>query len=238
MLTVKKYKKLLKCKGYDSMVGVVFDLTPPEIDDLDIKEYNSKVKEILKLKKRKEKTYKELSIGENTLHYKGWKSLTYGEYLDTLNYAKEDKIEYLYAIFYRVEISPQTPLNKRELEPYDFDIDHRAKFLENADIKYFFTIKKDMEKLDEIINKNYRTIFEEAENTDVTQIKDAREKQMFLHNQRIKQAYNQNAWEYTTHALSGEDPTKYNAVHNLPLFTVLNSLKLSKSLELKNKTKG
>ena len=236
MLSVKKYKKLLRCKDYDEMVGVVFDLTPPEIDLLPMDEYNEKLQQIFILKKQRYTRYESLTIQGETLFYKGWKSLTYGEYLDMLNYSKEDKIEHLYAIFFRREIQQPSIFDSRKLEPYDFDIEHRARLFLGADIKYFFTIKNDMEQLDGIIQRNYKILFEEEEQIDPSQITDGRERAMFIHNQRIKQAYNQLAWEYVTHALAGEDATKYNDVYNLSLFTVLNSLKLSKSLELRNKS--
>jgi hypothetical protein len=235
MLNVKKYKRLLKCNNYDEMIGVVYDLTPPEIDSLNMSEYNEYVRSLSHLKKQKNTRLETMRLDcDTTLYYKHWKYLTYGEYLDSLNYAKNDQIEYLYAIFYRAEQSPPTKLNKRTLEPYTFDIDYRAELMLNAHIDFFFTIKKDLEELDGVIQRNYKILFEDDEEVNPEEIKDGRERAMFIHNQRIKQAYNQNAWEYTTHALAGEDATKYNAVYELGLFTVLNSLKLAKALELKN----
>ena len=234
-ISVNKLKQIINENDVDKLVSIVYDIPDEELDIMDMDEYTSLVSSLKGLKVDYNIKFNHIKIDDYILYYKPITSLTYGEFLDINAYVKLNKIEYLYAIFFRLKIEDR-PFSTPILEDYKFDINHRAGIMINQPAIYWFRIKSDIIRLNEIVKKRYSVIFEDDDvevEFDET-ITDARVKAQYLHEQKIKQAFSKNAWEYTTHSLAGGDVTKYDEVYNTPLFICLNSLKLSKDLELKN----
>ena len=198
-----------------------------------IKKYNDYFKSLHSLKKPQFNKVNTLKWNNYNFAYKDIYSLTFGEYLDATNYANSNEIAKLMAIFYRL-FEPRK-LDKPKLEPYDFDINYRSEFFKTIPSIFFFQIKHDLEKLDKIISKNYKDLFEEEQETQEVEAVDKRTEAQFLHEQRIKQSFQKNAWKYTAYALSNNDATKLDEVYNTNLFTILNVLRLEKDLELRRK---
>ena len=233
-ITIEQYIKIINESDIDKVIDILFDI--PDLDLMDIKEYNKLIISVNKLKLQKNFRFDEINIKGIKLRYKPIHTLTFGEYLDILNYIKNDDIHSLYCIFWRSVIKERTLLDNYILEDYNFDINWRKKLFHNESIQYYFQIKEDIERLDSIINKNYKTIFTEDKEEDViVEDLDARTKAQYEHERKIKESFSKNAWEYTVYSLCNDDITKINEVYSQNLFTVFNFLKLRKDLELRNK---
>lgn len=237
-IDVKTYQKILGVKGIDNLIPIIFNIPESELDVMDMDDYSVYLQKMGQLAKQQHNfKYDKFVKGKFEFYYKDIFKLTFGEYLDMIHYIKNNQISYLYAIFWRLKVDHK-PLSKPILENYsDFDIDFRSKFFETCPSKYFFQIKNDIEKLDDLIKKKYKIIFED-DNQEEIELKDnmdARVKAQYMHEQKIKESFSKNAWEYTTYSLANGDVTKYEQIFNTSFILCLNVLKLQREMELKNK---
>lgn len=235
-VNVNQYKKLINARGIDEIIPIIYNKSEFELDEMDMDEYSNLIKGLAGLRFNHNVIYHSINYEGQELKYKNIFDLNFGEYIDLINYIKGNEIEYIYAIFFR-RIIDTPPLSTPILEDYSFNINYRANIFKNYSIKYFFQIKKDIEKLDEIIQKRYSIIFQDDKKEIITNDieMDERVKAQFIHEQKIKESFSKNAWEYTVYSLANQDITKYEQIYNTNLFLVLNVLKMQRELELKQK---
>ena len=222
-----------------SDIDIVADFLFPD-DDLDIlslSEYNSYIKECAEFKNYKTKRYNQIKLSENiVLKYIDPLKLTIGEWLDASNYARDNDIYSLLALFYRREEVEATIWEANQLEQYNYNPKDRKLIFKDVPIKYYFQIKLDLEDIDRKIQTGYSILFDSDEIKETTvEFKDKRDEAMFIHNQKIKQSYEKNAWGYTIYSLAKGDITKIDDVYSQSMWKVFNILKLEKELELRNK---
>ena len=234
-LTIEEYKKLNIIEDEEDLIKFVYNYDTEYLDSIDVDVYNSLINEIKDYKNYITRKFEYIQLGDYRFYYKNYKKLTLGEYLDIHNYIKSNEIHKVYSIMYRLSIKEQTIFDSRVLEDYIFDIEHRQNVFNNVSIKYYFQILDDLYEMSELIKKNYKLIFDEKEkNVDISKLEGAAQQQ-YLHNKKIKESYDKNAWEYIVYHLSNEDITKFDEIYNKNIFTIFNTLLLRRKLELHNK---
>jgi len=236
-ITIEIFKKLSESKDLDGIIQSIFNLSEKDMDEMDMDEYTDLITKVGELKNYIPKRYKYFELSKSVkLGYKDFKNLTLGEYIDIQTYIKNNDIHKLYCIFWRRIEKQGDIFDVDKLEDYSFDINHRSKIFNNQSIKYYFQIQSDLNKLDELIKKNFKIIFEDdVVEEKIDEIKDARLKAQYLHEKKIKESYNKNAWQYVAYSLAKGESTKLEEVYNLPLFRALSTLKLEREMEIKNK---
>lgn len=236
-ISVEKYKNIQSLSNIETILAIILDKTDSELEKLDLDQYNLLLNDVKNIKKNTKFVRSNfLEIGDIKLYYKDFKDLTLGEYIDIINYVKDNNINNIMSIFWRVKTKEEDLLNNYILEDYTFDIEHRSKIFDDVSIIYYFQIKLDLENYMKIIDDRYKIIFdEELLETDKELSK--KEKLEREHLNKIKETYNRNAWNYTVYNLAEGDITKYNQIFRTNVFTVLNTLKIRKELELTSKSK-
>lgn len=235
-LTIGQYQQIHNVNDIDRLISILYEIPLEDLDLIDMDNYIELTRSLDGFKKNINKRYSYILIEDTEFYYKDIGSLTYGEYLDCLEYIKSNDLTKLMSIFYRR--GTKRKFDSILFEPYEFDIDIRSKYFIEKPVSYFFQIKSDLEKLDKIINTNFETLFESDEEETTTKVDEleGRDKAMFIHNQKIKQSYNERAWEYITYSLSNEDITKFDEVYNKPVFTIFNYLLLQRDMDLRSKS--
>lgn len=236
-VSISKYELFYKSKDMDDAICILYNINLSDLDLINIDNYYDLSQSVIDFREQKiNKRYSHIILDDVKFYYKDINKITYGEYLDCLSYIKSNDITKLMSIFYRR--GTERKFDSIDFEPYEFDIDIRSQYFRDKPVSYFFQIKSDLEKLDNIIKTSFKSLFEsDEEQTNVDQL-EGRDKAMFIHNQKIKQSYNDRAWEYVTYTLSNEDITKFDEVYNKPLFTIFNYLLLQRDMELRSKNKG
>lgn len=234
-LTIEEYKELNILKEDDDILKFIYGYSDEELNLMDVLDYSLLLNDIKDYNNYVTRRFNYIQLGNYKLYYKSYKKLTLGEYLDIYNYIKTNDIHKIYAIFYRLEVAKKTIFDERVLEDYTFDIEYRQNIFNKISIKFYFQILDDIYTMGQLIKKNYKLIFEEEEkNIDISELEGA-EQQEYLHNKKIKESYNNNAWEYIVYHLSNNDITNLNDVYSINIFTIFNTLLLRRKLELHNK---
>ena len=233
-IPIRIYKKINDLDDADEIVKYVYNYSEDQLDEMEMEEYSNLISSVLNLKDYNFVKYNKLKIDDNIFKYKDILDITFGEYLDLQNFAKNNDIEKIMTIFWRLPIENDRKYDQVKLENYHFDTNIRSEIFKEVSCKYYFQIQKDILKLEDLIKNNFDDLFNESgEKPESIEFENKRDELEYIHNQKIRKSYSKNAWKYTTYALSGGDILKFEEVYDLNFIFVLNFMKLEKDLELR-----
>ena len=215
---------------YIGYIEIISDIDYDIIEDMDVIEVHSIIKNLQWLKKSPQNKLKN-DIG----YYKliNLYKLTLGEYIDIVNF-KKDLIKNLHIIcsilYRRYKLDD---FDNIIMEDYsNVDIHKRGEYFLDLSIDDTYPIIKHINDFDEHILKVYHNLFhieEPEENLDPEDEEELTPKEKVdLNREKEKENWR---WEYLVNNLSGNDITKYNDVLKLPLILVFNNLSYNKLFE-------
>lgn len=208
-------------------------------DDLSFEDLFGMVNNITWINELPSTNYLKNNISEYYL--KEINTLTLGEFIDLEYYFAENYIlnlPIICAILYRQNKIDEM-WGHTLIEPYRYDIKIRSNFFLNKSILDVFGIINYYLKFKEMIMSNYKEIFnKEDDDKDEIEGEEIIEKEASELNKREQaeeaaqlkkdEAIKKLSWEKLIYDLSANDITKFNAITDLPLIYVLNTLSMLK----------
>lgn len=217
IITLNKYLEIseLDSTSHDyefKLIEICYDLLPDEIDELDVDEFENKIKQIDKILSIR-KIASNSKWLDNELNF-NLTQITFGQYVDMENYLKDSKFNEFIQTFFN-------------LKSIDFN---------NAPVSIFFNTLDEFKSFQNTIFESYSNLFG---TNDVTTVKDDDEvlispaKRFSDREKKIKDD-NQKKWNWFSIAynLAKRDITKLDDVFNQNFIKVLNILLMIKELQI------
>lgn len=240
MLTFNEIKinDYFKCKNSDDLVKIVYQKTEDELDELDIDVYSNMIDSLKLLNNFKISKENFIIYNRRKWVFKATSDFTLGEYVDCLNYLKEKNYIGFCSVFLRKVIKKEDKFNDNILEDYTYNIEKRILYFDDLKMSTYYKCKIAFDLLVRDINSKFPIVFKNEEEKDEEEIEDRRTKAQLIHEKKIRESFQESAWEYIAYTLANEDIHKIDDSFNLNIYKVFAFLALRRKLELHNKTKS